>query len=134
MIWQDVLVDRTLTDHEVIITLADLFSIASTEVLVVPEIPSVPVSEHTRIMCERTSMLGEFPLMLSIYLRDPRLELLDRSILLLQFCSKLRCRCFVGDDSLNPYSGVLFQEARPPEHVFLDAEKLDYSDEYIIQR
>lgn len=134
MIWQDVLVDRALTDHEIITTLADLFSLTPVEVLLVAEIPLLPIGEHTRILCERTSMLGEFPLMLSIYLRDKRLELLDRSTLLRQFCGKLCCRCFVGDDSPNPYSGILFQAAGPPEHVFLNSEKLDYSDEYIIQR
>ena len=134
MIWQDVLVDRSLTDHEIITTLAALFSISATEILVVPEIPSVPVSEHTRILCERVAMQGEFPLMLSIYLRDERLETQNRSAFLLQFCGRLHCRCFVGDDSSNPYSGELFQEFGLPEHVFLNAEKLDYDDEYILQK
>jgi hypothetical protein len=133
MIWQEFLVDRNLTENEIANAIAQLFSIALTDVLVVDDIVETDVSDRVRVLCERMSVEGDFSIRLSIYLRDSNLEQSDSTLKIGQFCELLNCQCLVSDESVNPYQWRLVQSSENWKLVYLDPKKLDDNEEYIIQ-
>jgi hypothetical protein len=134
MIWQEFLVDRNLTENEIANAIAQLFSIALTDVLVVDDIVETDVSDRVRVLCERMSVEGDFSIRLSIYLRDSNLEQSDSTLKIGQFCELLNCQCLVSDESVNPYQWRLVQSSETWKLVYLDPKKLDENEEYIIQK
>lgn len=131
MIWNDFLIDRNLSNDEVVATISQVFSVSPADVLVVDDIAEADVSESIRLLCERMSVQGDFSIRLSIYLRDSKLELEPNSIIR-QFCGMLHCKCLISDSSVNPYSMLLVQESEDIQPVALDPERLDENEEYII--
>ncbi|HEX8597162.1 MAG TPA: hypothetical protein VF952_01435 [Chloroflexia bacterium] len=129
MILDDVLVDRNLSDDEVMTALSEVLLVTASNVLVLDDIMERKADEHVKVLCVRTRVKGDFPIMLSIYLRDPALEHVDREVVLSKFCSILGCTCLISDDSSNPYSGLLIVGSEPPRPVFLDADRLDADEE-----
>lgn len=107
MIWNDFLVDRNLSNDEVVATISQVFSVSSADVLVVDDIAEADVSERIRLLCERMSVQGDFSMRLSIYLRDSKLEQLEPKSIIRQFCGMLHCKCLISDSSVNPYSMLL---------------------------
>jgi len=71
MLWEEVLVDRELTDDEVVTTIAAVFSVSPDAVLLVDDITEANVSEALRVVCECIPVRGDFSIRLSIYLHDP---------------------------------------------------------------
>jgi hypothetical protein len=134
MIWQEFLVDRNLTENEIANAIAQLFSIALTDVLVVDDIVETDVSDRVRVLCERMSVEGDFSIRLSIYLRDSNLEQSDSTLKIGQFCELLNCQCLVSDESVNPYQWRLVQSSENWKLVYLNPKKLDENEEYIIQK
>lgn len=134
MIWQEFLVDRNLTENEIANAIAQLFSIALTDVLVVDDIVETDVSDQVRVLCERMSVEGDFSIRLSIYLRDSNLEQSDSTLKIGQFCELLNCQCLVSDESVNPYQWRLVQSSETWKLVYLNPKKLDENEEYIIQK
>ncbi|MDQ3704917.1 MAG: hypothetical protein M3437_06805 [Chloroflexota bacterium] len=129
MTLDDVIVARNLSDHELVAALPEVLLVTSNEVLVLDDIEEGEVGEHVKVLCVRTRIKGDFPIVLSIYLRDPALENVDREVVLSKFCSKLGCTCPISDDSMNPYSRLLIVGSEPPRPVFLDADRLDADEE-----
>jgi len=133
MLWEEVLVDRELTDDEVMTTMVALFAVSPDAVLVVDDITAANVSEKLSVVCERTPIRGDFSLRLSIYLHDPALEQLDRIAIVGQFCDLLHCKCLISDDSVNPYAMLLVEGSARQQPVFLDPERLD-AEEYVLDK
>ncbi|NET57174.1 MAG: hypothetical protein F6K47_13730 [Symploca sp. SIO2E6] len=132
MIWE-MLIDRNLTADEIATTISDLLLIPLADILVVDDITSVNIDLKTKVVCENTAIGGDFSMMLSIYLRDPNLGKLDIKASTGQFSSMLRCKCLISDESANPYSWLLIQGTTDCQIVYLDPDKLDENEEYLVK-
>ncbi|NER46418.1 MAG: hypothetical protein F6J92_06935 [Symploca sp. SIO1A3] len=132
MIWE-VLIDRHLTANEIVTTVSELLLISLADILIVDDITSVKVNPKTRVVCENTAIRGDFSMLLSIYLRDPNLGELDIKALTGQFSNMLRCKCLISDESVNPYSWLLIQGTTDCQIVYLDSDKLDEKEEYVVK-
>lgn len=132
MIWNDIIIDRNLSNDEVVAAISQVFSVSSADVLVVDDIAEAEVSEHIRLLCERMPVQGDFSMKLSIYVRDSKLEQLDPKSTVRQFCGVLHCKCLISDSSVNPFSMLLVQESEDIQPVALDPERLDENEEHII--
>ncbi|MGA1839284.1 MAG: hypothetical protein ACMUIU_01555 [bacterium] len=133
MIWEEVLVDHSLTFNEIADTLSKLFSVSPANILVIDDIAKVSVNKHVRILCERMQIKGDFSIRLSIYLRDPDLEQLESKVIIGQFCDILHCKCLMSDESLNPFSWLLVQGSSNIQAVFLNPDKFE-KEEYVIEK
>jgi hypothetical protein len=133
MIWEEVLVDRRLTRDEIADTVSKLFSVPSSDVLVVDDIAEVTTGRPVRILCERMPVSGDFWIRLSIYLRDCDLEDLDSKMAIRKFCDLLRCKCLMSDDSIDPLSWLLVSGSSGIEPVSLDAEQLEI-EKYVVKK
>lgn len=132
MFWNDLLVDRNLSNYELVTAISQIFNVLSAEVLVVDDIAEAEVSEDVRLLCERTPVQGDFSMKVFIYLYDSELKQLDSVSTVKQLCTMLHCKCLMSDDSINPYSMLLLQESENTQTAFLDPEKLDEYEEYIM--
>lgn len=133
MIWQEFLVDTTLTDAEVRDGLGQLFQVPHQNILVTDDIAEVEVTTQVQILCEITPVSGDFSLKVSVYLRDPDLEQYGNELNIKQLCGILRCKCLLPDTSPNPYSWHLIEGLDNEWQVYLDPIKLDENEEYCIQ-
>jgi len=134
MIWEEVLIDRNLTDEEIITGISKVFSVSKTDILIVDDIAEIHVGERFRIVCERTLVKGDFPLKLSIYLYDAKLAQLNAKVIIGRFCDILHCKCLIPDNSSNPYSMLLIQGSNKQQIVLLDPIRLDEDEEYILKK
>ena len=134
MIWQDVIVNRKLTSDEVTWGICQLFSLESSEVLVVDDIYKAKISENVKVICESTSISGEFCMLISIYLRDPKLAHYSVRRTIGRCCKILNCTCLISDESNNPYSMLLVHSCKDYKKVFLDVERLDNHGAYVVSR
>jgi hypothetical protein len=71
-------------------------------------------------------------MLLSIYVRDRSLKY-ERLPFVEEFCERLQCSCLVSDSSPNPYSKMLVRGRGDTQAVYLDPERLDDHDEYVIK-
>ncbi len=133
MLWEEILVDRYLTDNEIITTISDIFSISPKDVLVITDISEMKINQYIRILCERLIVKGDFLIKLAIYLRDPVLEQMDKKLFISRFCGKLNCICLLADTNINPYSMLLVRGLDVQQIVHLDSERLDENEEYIVR-
>ena len=135
MIWQDVIVNRKLTSDEVTWGICQLFSLESSEVLVVDTIYKAKrIGKRMKVICESRSISGEFCMLISIYLRDPKLARYSVRRTIGRFCEILNCTCLISDKSNNPYSMLLVHSCKDYKKVFLDVERLDNHGEYVVSR
>jgi hypothetical protein len=73
MLWQDLLFESPIEASTLARALAGAFGIETTAVRIVDEITPSLDSTGVRVLAERTPRRGQFPLQLSVYLRDPAL-------------------------------------------------------------
>jgi hypothetical protein len=122
---QDIVLNRRLEDDEIRIGLSSIFNVASSEVLTVEEIPSDPISQSIRVLCQVQDLEGEFKQLVSIYVRDQTISISSLEESLGQFCSIYKCSCLIADDSKNPYSMTLITAQGNYQTVYLQPELLD---------
>lgn len=134
MSWHDLLIDRNLSNNEVVTAISQIFSISPADVLVVDDITEAEVSKHIRVICECLPAQGDFSMKLFIHVRDFKLAQLDPELGIKQFCCILHCKCLMSDSSINPFTMLLVQESGNVQLVALDPIRLDENEEYIILR
>jgi hypothetical protein len=132
--WEDLLIDRELTAEEQAATLADLFGVGRADVLVFESGATPEGASAARVLCERGAVGGDFPARLSVYVDDDVPKDAESRPLVEQFCRRLNCSCLISDDSPNPYSMLLVRPDGATQRVYLDTERLDEHDEYVIDR
>ena len=131
MFWDDILVDRPLLDDELIASIATIFGIKPLNVLVLRDIAdtSIKISDVHQVVIEKTEIAGDFLTRLCVYLRDEKLEKRAEESgtipIWKQLCRLLDCRCFVGDDSLDPAAGFVIAPDGKVAAAYLDDEELD---------
>jgi len=96
MNWQDILVNRILSDEEIKAGLCHIFNIRYSEIMITGELPAEPLSPNIRVLCEKSETEGDFTALLSVYIRDEKLEDSDVLYSAGQFCKKTRM--FVSDN------------------------------------
>ena len=138
MLWEDLVLDRSIPDRPLQEALAATFGVAPEVVRVVESLDDADAGESTKlaVLVERTLLAGEFPLQASIYLRDAELELrlsapAERVARVKQFCELLHCSALMSDESLDPYSWLRVGASGVVEMVTLDAGRLD-QDEFAV--
>lgn len=134
MLWQEIIIDINPSSDEVVKTLAKLFKVPLSEVLVVHDITEADISDRVQIVCEKIPVKGDFSSKISIYLRNPEIEQHASQSMIGEFCEMLHCHCLISDDSFNPFSMLLVQGMGKQQLVFLDVERLDENEEYAIAR
>lgn len=132
MLWQDILIDRRLTDQEITDALAGTFAVNPADVQVIEDIadPSITIRDGIRVLCEAVPVEGDFVLKLALYLRDEALEQLtvsrDDRKLIGQFCLLGNCVALMDDGEIDPYRWLLVRGVADTQPVYLDAEAMDH--------
>jgi len=140
MSWYDIMIDGVRSDREIAEAVARAFDIQPAEVLVREELQDLPTLDTSiRVLCERFARApGDFPLQLGVIPQDPTiLQCIERDEVqtLRRVCAALDANCLLADpDSLdpNPYVSLYVPLEGPPRRVYLDAERLDREDAYVI--
>jgi hypothetical protein len=132
MFWQDVLLDRMFENETLAVALADVVGTPGQDVLIVDDIAAAQVNESVRVLCERTELPGDFPLKLSIFLRDRRLERLNPVSVLLRLCAELDCSCLISDDSEDPYTMLLIDGLGLQRRVSIDPDRYRLDEAYVL--
>jgi hypothetical protein len=88
-------------------------------------------AERSTVVCERTRVRGEFPLLLSVNCHPMELPYEETVELVQVFADGVGTRCLVGTDSPDPFEMWLVSPDLSPQLVSLDADAMD-RDEYVI--
>jgi hypothetical protein len=138
MLWQDILIDRLVPDTALQSALAAGLNVPPASVQIVECVSDVVTADLTGVtlLVERTALAGDFPLQLSLYVRDSTLaqqlespaESLD---LVKKLCSSLDSSALLSDESLSPLSWLRVQPSGAVDAVLLDADRLDH-DEFVV--
>jgi hypothetical protein len=138
MMWEDMLLDRDVSDVALAQGVAGVFAIPIDAVAVVGDIEDTLKTTLTniQILVVRAPAEGEFPLQVSFYLRNDELE---RRVepwsasfaLVKQFTRLIGCSALVGDETPDVLSWLLVRPTGEVEAIMLDYDRLD-RDEYVV--
>ncbi len=132
MFWQDLLLDRTVEPEVLQSAAAQALSIDNGQVLVVPDIATVPdAAERTAILETSTIEAGDFPLKISVFRFDQPLDS-DHIPFARKLCEILHARCAIPDASPDPYTMLLVDATGTLKVVSLDAAALDERGAYVL--
>lgn len=129
MVWQDLLLDRWIDEPALGRALATVFDVEQQRVLVVDDIadPTLAVA-GAKVLAERTRRQGQFPLQLSVYVRDEaewrRIEEFDETVRLVrELCALLRSSCLITGGAQDPEEDFLIRPNGDVLRVTLDDEE-----------
>ncbi|MGH2733473.1 MAG: hypothetical protein ACRDJG_11165 [Actinomycetota bacterium] len=132
MYWEDLLLDHQLTSTELTEWLLTTFSVPEHAVVVASEESQAPVSEETQILCEFSTIKGEFPLHVAVFTRREELDAIDSESAIVELCRRFGLRALTSDDTPNPYRMILTGPNGHRSAVHLDVDALDDDDRYVI--
>ena len=137
MVWQDLLLDRWLDGPMLMRALATAFRLSPEQVRVVDEIaPTLPVN-GVALLAERTRRRGDFPLQLSVYVRNDdlwqRVQSFSETVRLVQdFCQLVDGACLIAGGVDEPDLDLLVRPNGEILRVTLDDDLLDH-DEFVVR-
>ncbi len=138
MLWEELLLDRRVPDRILARALADALGIPETSMRVVEDVADAPATADgaTLLLVDRTGLTGDFPLQLSLYVRDADLARrieppAARLASVVRLCQLLDCTALLPDDSLNPFSWLRVRPSGAVDAVTLDPDRLD-RDEFVV--
>jgi hypothetical protein len=134
MILEAFLANLNIADNAILIATAEFFKVDLQCILFIKDICDPDVPNDLGILIERRDIGGDFPLVLTFYVKaellsDRNSDELDWIIFL---CHKLGCKALIGDLSLNPYSWYLVSEDRSVLRIYVNAAKLDDNGQFAI--
>jgi hypothetical protein len=129
----EALLDRALSEREVIEVVTSLLPVAGSEVQVVSDLAAGEVRPGIRVLCERRTQKGEFLCRLSLYLRDQRLRAFHEREFFQGLARRFQCRCLVSDGAPSPHSMLLLRGPSRTSQAWLDADRLE-QEEYVLVR
>jgi hypothetical protein len=138
MIWHDIEIDRACSDVELAEAIATTFNIVPEAVLVRHGVARIarPLDDSIRVLCERFHLPGPFPLQLGLLLRDPALGRMVERVgdvqMLQRLCARLHVNGLAEDPLNHPYAALYLPLHGAPQRVFLDAERLDQDNAYVV--
>ena len=137
MVWHDLLFDRLIEGPSLGQALATAFQVEPNRVLVVDEFTPTLDVEGVALLAERTRRRGDFPLQLSVYVRDEsvwqRVHPFGETVRLVKQLSRLLgSSCLLSGDADEPDSDILVRPSGETLLVTLDEDRLD-RDEFVIR-
>jgi hypothetical protein len=135
MLWQDLLFDHPIEAGKLARALAVAFGIETAAVRIVDEIMPSLDGTGVPVLAERTPRRGQFPLQLSVYLRDPALPWRVASFpatvaLVQQLARQVQSAVLIAGDSDQAEDDFLVQPTGEVFRVTLD-DRLD-DDEIVV--
>jgi hypothetical protein len=131
MIWQDILIERLASDHDIAIAMADAFGLQAGSISVVGDLHELDNSDADpiAIICERWRVEGDFALQMHVYLRtNDVIAITERRgdiEIVGRFAQKVNSACFIGDDDINPFTGLLIRGPKNAQPARLDSQDDD---------
>ena len=139
MMWEDLILDRDVPTQALRRALAAALGIPEPSVQVVADVAdTTPAGDGaTRLLVERTARDGDFPLQLSLYVRDAALAQsvaapAERLARVQRLCQLLGCTSLLADDSLNPFSWLSIAPSGAVDVVALDPDRFDRDEFKVI--
>jgi hypothetical protein len=134
MILEAFLANLNIADNAILIATTEFFKVDLQCILFIKDICDPDVPDDLGILIERRDIGGDFPLVLTFYVKaellsDRNSDELDWIIF---FCHKLGCKALIGDLDLNPYSWYLVNEDRSVLRIYVNAAKLDDDGQFAI--
>jgi hypothetical protein len=132
MIWQDVVVKRSLCDQEIAKGLAAAFGISLDQIVVRRNEGDFPEPGEARVLCVVSERRSGFRLILSIftYFAEARH---DPVSVLREFARSSQTEILLSDDSVDPYTMTQIMPSGELARATLDVERLDNEDEYHVR-
>lgn len=137
MVWQDLLLDRWIDEPMLVRALATVFDVDSAAVAVVDDIaaPSLEV-ERIVVLTEQTRRQGQFPLQLSVYLRDDavwqRVRTFSETLgVVHRLCSLVHSSCLITGEAEHADEDFLIRPNGDIVRVTLDEDRRD-DDEFVV--
>ena len=130
MVWQDLLLDRWIDGPALGRALATVFDVEQQSVLVVDDVANLTLEVvGVKVLAERTRRGGQFPLQLSVYVRDEavwrRVQEFDEIVRLVrELCALLRSSCLITGDAQDPEEDFLIRPTGDLLRVTLDHDEL----------
>ncbi|MFD0678428.1 MULTISPECIES: hypothetical protein [unclassified Paenibacillus] len=129
MIWQDLFMNRKFTRQELLQGLKIVFNIEESQIFFTDSTWSQSIPEDVKLLCETYLCKAEFPLRITMYLRDHQLIPKNDILILGKLCELLNCYCLISDVGSNPYSMIQIKNSVSSEQVFIELEKYeDFTD------
>ncbi len=131
MIWQDILIERLVTDDDIVIAMADAFALPNASISAVGDLSELDNTdiESIAIICERWQIEGDFALHMHVYLRTDDViavtEHLGDIEIVGRFAERLNTSCFIGDDDINPFTGLLIRGPQDIQPARLSSQDED---------
>lgn len=132
MIWEELLVDRSLSNAELAHWLEVTFSVPASAVAVLIEDSAEPVSDDILVLCKTAHADGEFAMRIMIAVTHPDLEYHESKNAVATLCQTAHLRALMSDDTLNPYRMLLINPDGDRHVVHLDVEELDTHERFVI--
>ncbi len=136
--WQDVLLSRRVDDGTLVRAFGDVLGVPRAGVRVIETVEDLPPLSEAGVglVLDRVSLGGDFPLQVSIYVRDPgaagRVTSPDADVgLIRDVCRILDCDALVSDDSPSVLTSLRVRSSGEVDAVTLDPDRLEH-DEYVI--
>jgi hypothetical protein len=136
MIWQDIVVQRSLSDHELLMGLAASFGVGLHEVLVCQSKDGFPEpKEDTKVVCISFERAKGFRMVLSLYTYFDPPRQIDPIALTRIFARTVQTECLLAEDSPNPYTMIRVRPTGEVVKAKLDVDRLDDEGEYeVVER
>lgn len=133
MLWSEILINKQIAEDRITQTLAAVFNIPKSEIIFTADVVTLDANATRQLVVEQTSLEGEFPSRLSLYLFEESLIDTEPMKIAQQLSRNLSCQCLMADDDINPYTWLLV-DADNIQKVMVDADALDDNDEFIIKK
>jgi hypothetical protein len=131
MIWQDILIERLVADADITVAVAGAFALPTDSISVVgdfKELDDIDI-ESVAIICERWRVEGDFAINMHVYLRADAAIALTEQLgdieIVGRIAQTMNTACFIGDDDINPFTGMLVRGTRDVQPARLDPEAED---------
>jgi hypothetical protein len=132
VIWQDFFVNRHLELNEIASGVARVFGVRPEEVLVVPELGPIELTEEVRVLVGARAVSGDFLMYVSIVPQWSPVDSGDEFEVMFELCRLWKCESLVSSDSPSPYSWILLDGRGGKREVTLDADELDERERYVL--
>ena len=129
MPWFNVMLNRMLSEQEVVAVMKDVLDVKGENIKATKEsIVTAEIDEHLQVFCWLIPRPGDFPLDIEVIYLDEKLPPQEAILIADQICGRLECLGLVIDRSSNPYSYILLSGRSKYQHVIVDDVEGDEAD------
>jgi hypothetical protein len=127
MIWQDILIERSVSDDELSAALSEAFAVREAAIALIDPDDTLN-ADQIAIIGERWPVEGDFAIHMHVILRTEDVIATTKDIddvtIVGRIAQALKTACFIGDDNINPATGLLIRSPYEiqPARIDLQAE------------